>query len=307
LHYQSHAIVKLAIHLPNRQNVYFKACDNIKNILSKIENKKTTLTSWFDLNKIDKEASKFFYYEIPEHYTYCSKSHTWKKRKYHTKIIGRMYMVDPKDEEKYCLRLLLLYAKGAQSFDDIRTFNSITYTTFKEAAKARNLLNEDYIWENCVEEAISLKMPKQLRNMFLSLCGWSDLKNISSLFQRYKSYFIEDLLLKYDEKTAENIFLNELNDYFQFFDKKCADYGLPTPLPINNSKIYEIYDIQKEKEEGEKMFNLLNDDQLSCANRILSMVDDSCNSNKKLFFVDGPGIHFASKALYLFFFILVYN
>lgn len=202
-----------------------------------------------------------------------------------------MYMVDPKDQEKYCLRLLLLYVKGAQSFDDIKRFNSITYKTFKDAAKARDLLNEDYIWENCIEEAINLKMPKQLRNMFVSLCGWSDLKNISGLFQKYKSYLIEDLLCKYDEKTAENILLNELNDYFQLFGKKCTDFGLPTPTSINISNIYEFYDIESEKIEGEKMYNLLNDDQLKCANRILNMVNDSTNSTKKLFFVDGPGIN----------------
>ena len=35
-------------------------------------------------------------------------------------IIGRVYFVHPSDIERFSLRTLLLYVKGAKSFDDLK-------------------------------------------------------------------------------------------------------------------------------------------------------------------------------------------
>jgi len=65
-----------------------------------------------------------------------------------------MYFVNPKDIERFYLRLLLLHVSGAQSFNDLKTVNDLVYSTFLEAAKARNLIITDNEWDKCLNEAV---------------------------------------------------------------------------------------------------------------------------------------------------------
>ena len=58
-------------------------------------------------------------------------------------VFSRMYLVNPRDRERFFLRLLLLHVKGARSFADLRTFKDITYATYCEAAYVRHLITTD--------------------------------------------------------------------------------------------------------------------------------------------------------------------
>ncbi|KAF5177418.1 hypothetical protein FRX31_032995, partial [Thalictrum thalictroides] len=46
----------------------------------------------------------------------------------------------------YYLRILLNHVKGAKDYKDLRTYNGVTYNTFKEACMARGLLDDDGEW-----------------------------------------------------------------------------------------------------------------------------------------------------------------
>lgn len=160
MHEQSHATVRLAIHLERQEIVYFyagseeKAVDNHKN---------TTLTAWFELNKKDESARKFLYIEIPDHYVFDQIKKHWNKRSMKSKpIISRMYFVSSKEIERYNLRVLLLHVRGARSFQELRSFDGVTYETFTEAAQKRNLIENDDEVEKCLDEAINFKFPYEL-------------------------------------------------------------------------------------------------------------------------------------------------
>ena len=45
-------------------------------------------------------------------------------------ISSRMYLVNPKDRQRYFIRLLLSHVKGATSFDNLRTVNCVIHPTF---------------------------------------------------------------------------------------------------------------------------------------------------------------------------------
>lgn len=62
LHKMSHVIYRLAVHLENEQNVYFKEGEETQCLAKR---NKTTLTAYFDLNRIDTNAKKYLYNEIP--------------------------------------------------------------------------------------------------------------------------------------------------------------------------------------------------------------------------------------------------
>lgn len=69
MHDRSHCVVRLPVHLPNRQQVYFEA-GNEKEALVTAQNGRTKLESWFQLNIEDPEARLLFYTDITLNYVY---------------------------------------------------------------------------------------------------------------------------------------------------------------------------------------------------------------------------------------------
>ena len=51
-----------------------------------------------------------------------------------------MYLANPRDRERFYLRLLLLHVTEAYSFADIRSFENIICLTYFEAIYARQLI-----------------------------------------------------------------------------------------------------------------------------------------------------------------------
>ena len=70
-------------------------------------------------------------------------------------------------------RLLLSNIKEAQSFKDLKSYEKITYDTYADAAKARNLINTDEEWEKYLSEACKNQFPIALCNSFSLICNIS--------------------------------------------------------------------------------------------------------------------------------------
>ena len=56
---------------------------------------------------------------------------------------------------------------GATSYENLRTVNGHLYENFKEACRARGLLQDDREWLLCLEEAAHFKTGYQLRHLFI--------------------------------------------------------------------------------------------------------------------------------------------
>ena len=85
--------------------------------------RKSTLEAWFDANRGIPEGRLISYHDFPTRYVFDVKKREWSPRQFHRGVgetIGRMYMVHPRDSERFHLRLLLLHSAGAQSFEDLR-------------------------------------------------------------------------------------------------------------------------------------------------------------------------------------------
>ncbi|GBO05596.1 hypothetical protein AVEN_114108-1 [Araneus ventricosus] len=95
------------------------------------------LTAWFELNRTDPEANRYLYADIPKHFDW--KNNKWERRvRLGDRIVSRLYSVSPKDTERFHLRMLLFHVPGAKSFEEFRTYDSVTMESFKEACRARN-------------------------------------------------------------------------------------------------------------------------------------------------------------------------
>jgi hypothetical protein len=79
-----------------------------------------------------------------------------------------------------------MVVKGATNYEDIRTYNGIVYQTFKEACAARGLLSDDKEWYNTFEEAANWATSSQLRNLFVIMLTYYEIKDEKEFF--YKSW-----------------------------------------------------------------------------------------------------------------------
>ena len=64
MHEQSHTIIRLFVHLPDQQPVYFQL-GHEHEALERSSHGETQLTAWFKLNEEDKIARQYLYTEIP--------------------------------------------------------------------------------------------------------------------------------------------------------------------------------------------------------------------------------------------------
>ncbi|GBN47776.1 hypothetical protein AVEN_227623-1 [Araneus ventricosus] len=147
MHDQSHAVMRLPVHLPNQKSFTFKDGHEVE-ALEAARSKQTLLESWFQLNQNDPDAQTLLNTDIPCNYMYDRNN--WKKRKRDDKIVARLYVLNVKDAERFYLRMLLLHVPGAASFKFLRMVVNVIYDTFKQAAFHRHLLNSDEEWDHCL-------------------------------------------------------------------------------------------------------------------------------------------------------------
>ena len=72
MHTQSHSIIRLPVHLPNEQQVYFRDGHEAA-AAERGQNHRTMLTAWFDLNQREEHARQFLYCNMPYHYVFNKK------------------------------------------------------------------------------------------------------------------------------------------------------------------------------------------------------------------------------------------
>ena len=291
MHYQSHAVIRLAVHLDQQQSVYFRPGQEA----AAMERAQvTTLTAWFDLNSHDSTAHQWLYTQIPNHYVYQKATRKWTPRKRGGgNVIGRMYYVSPRDTERYHLRLLLLHVRGATSYRHLRTVAGQEAETFQGACRLHNLLEDDDEWDNCLAEAENFQMPAQLRRLFVTICIFCHPADPLQLWLDHKMGMIEDFSRAHRSDTAENLALLDIQQLLSIHGFTCADYHLPSPLPSNELPATDDDQIEQHIQGAERMAQL-NNKQREVVDRILSAVDDyvqnvSQAQEEHCFFIDGPG------------------
>jgi len=119
---RSHAISRLAVHLPLEHAVFFQSGNEQQAVIN-AASRETLLTAYFKLNRNPEASRQYFYRQIPHHYRVDQNTQSWKPRKNIARIIGRLYPVSVRQVERYSLRLLLINVKGATSFENLRTVN----------------------------------------------------------------------------------------------------------------------------------------------------------------------------------------
>ena len=202
-----------------------------------------------------------------------------------------MYTAAPNQGERFYLRLLLLHVPGATSFQDLRTVDDVIFDTFRGAALARELLEDDTVWVKCMEEAATVQMPAALRNLFATLLEFCELKDPSAVWDQYKELMSEDY-------TRDNRHTVDAGIFFAYEDIEEAlhgpkrslplDFHIPRPpQPANPHRNIAGVDYVALRETGQAMLVSLNANQRLAADDILAAV--YFESDQRCFFIDGPG------------------
>ena len=310
-------------HLPGEQIICYRPDADLHTLMRKEDLEKTMLTEWFETNKREKDhplperallkdlAGNYFrrgpellFHEFPEHYKWESGKKFWKRRTQRDKVIGRMHRLSPKCGEQYYLRLILLHARGATSWDDLLTVNGVKYDRFRDVAVAMNLLQNDKEWHRCMKDAAEWKTGDALLQLFVTILLNCDVANPLQLWNEQKenmSYDVKHSMLKglsaehkkkITPERVEKVTLLKIQKLLNAHKKKLDDYSLP-PLKkedqeINAELLMELdYDEVECAQDVTKNVKSMNDEQKAFYKAVIDSIYG--NSTDKLFFVDALG------------------
>jgi hypothetical protein len=102
----------------------------------------STLMSFFDYNRDHEDGRHLLYHQFPIHYVFLQREKVWRPRQRGT-AVSRVYRCEPNQGERFWLRLLLVTVPGPTFFEYLRTYQGVTYDTFKKACIARGLVKDD--------------------------------------------------------------------------------------------------------------------------------------------------------------------
>ncbi|XP_053213304.1 uncharacterized protein LOC128396721 [Panonychus citri] len=253
LHYNSHAVEDLPVHLPHENFVTFSE-DNALDVAASEAVRKTKLTAWFELNR--EEEIEF---------------------------------VSPRQQERYALRLLLLRVPSAKSFEDLRTHEETVWPTFMEAARARGLVDDDSEWCRCLDEMSNFAFASQLRETFAYILLFSCPSNAKDLFEKFSIALSEDFCRDFSVEVARNKALIAIQQILDVHQKKLVDYGLPT---VDCERVIYPQFTDPERmaasSNSDRIASIANSEQKLIIDHVKSIVFD-VHVADRIIFIDGAG------------------
>ena len=119
----------------------------------------------------------------------------WQRRQRTQKpLVPRIYSATISEGERYHLRQLLNKVKGPTSYEDLRTLDGVVHPTFKAAAIAHGLLQDDDEWDRCLQNSILNCMPGQICGLFAILLVYANLTDPKSLFEKFLPNMADDYI-----------------------------------------------------------------------------------------------------------------
>jgi len=156
------------------------------------------------------------------------------------------------------------------------------------------LLQDDNEWVRCLQVAFDFQMPRELRQLFVTICVEGNPSDIPALW-RFASnpHMIEDFTRRgLAEEEAINRCLQEVERLFRAVGQSCVNFGLPEPvgmvMPVANDG--SAFTVAENRELGAEMRDTLNDRQRAIFDRVIDLVNDGANQRRRrCLYLDGPG------------------
>jgi hypothetical protein len=316
---RSPAVCRLHLHEPNQQQVYIRN----GNVQQALANSRTTLTAWLEYNRQKTEAYQrelavnpeaappaclaVLYSDFADTHTFHKPQKAWRPRVGPARPpVWRIH--EALYRERMYLRFLLNHTPGATSFDYLYTTGhgtpeEVLWPTFRDACRARNLLQDDEEWEEILQHATTYAPAGQMRRLFANIICNNEVNDPRGLWDQFLPHFIDDFLPRAQAKDPAqpvdrriiDLALHDLNKYLLQLQQNLRNIGLPIPAPLPEGPEPCVlqeergqYDHAVEAHEGLQNFNMLNADQRAIFLEVMAAVDGD-QQGRTAFFVDGVG------------------
>lgn len=130
-------------------------------------------------------------------------------------------------------------------------------------------------------------MPRQCRQLFVTILVYCQPSNPLILWDNYKAYLAEDYLLIHSEEQSTQYALSDINNRLSQFGFNCRDYNLPQP-DLTLIVTPEEINLERERAKAEEHLAILNGNQRAVVNHIMQLIDNSITSKAQVVFLDGP-------------------
>ncbi|TBU13529.1 PIF1-like helicase [Hamiltosporidium tvaerminnensis] len=180
------------------------------------------------------------------------------------------------------------------------TVDGKTYKNYFEAARAKGLTTDKNVWNETLNDAVTMKIPKNIRDLFAYIYLFTYVTDISKFMTNHKDNLIEDYC-HFHRHPVEEFFelcvsyaLNNISRILNTHGKRCRDFGLEDPL-TSLLPLCATFD----EEENFNYEETLNEEQRIAFEQIMTTLNNS--NNEKSFFLDGlggSGKTYLYKALY---------
>ncbi|GFV93152.1 ATP-dependent DNA helicase [Trichonephila clavipes] len=194
--------------------------------------------------------------------------------------------------------MLLFHVPGAKSFEELKTYEGVMMTSFKEACRAGNLLEDDGEWRNSLREACSFQMPSKLRQLFTFICVFCSPSSPLALWEKFKSYLCEDFEFHTSVYQSVDLALHNIADQLHAHNRTLMSNGLPEPAISHAYVETDSYNLEAERQEGERLMSM--PEQRTIFDAVIRAIQDVDEVSPKAFCVNpfaGSGKSFVFNAI----------
>ena len=263
----------------------------------------TELTGYFDLLARDETCREMLYTDVCQYFTWSKGENgkkQWQLRKRGDKneprdehgrvrklVVARLPGISfsAKQKELFHLRTLLTN-RPATSYEDLRTYEGVEYSSFAQAAAAMGLSDDDHEQDEALRIAAESCTPRQLRDMFATILMTVTPQDSMALFRTHLKWMAEDYLrragLTEPNEEITNRILLHLQSRLDHEGMELVGFGLPPAVPLAESRgaiidhelnIIQPDDVDEVRAALEERVQQMNAAQRNVYNQVMASVN----------------------------------
>ncbi|GFV21565.1 ATP-dependent DNA helicase [Trichonephila clavipes] len=129
-------------------------------------------------------------------------------------------------------------------------------------------------------------MPSKLRHLFTFICVFCSPSSPLALWEEFKSYLCEDFEFHTSVHQSVDLALHNIADQLHAHNMTLMSIGLPEPVISHAYVETDSYNLEAERQEGERLMSMLNPEQRTILDAVIRAIQDNDEGSPKAFCVN---------------------